>query len=34
MDSGQIVEKNDPFEFSDNPKVNRTQLFLSQILAQ
>ena len=33
MDAGQIVEENDPHEFFDNPQNERTQLFLSQILA-
>ena len=33
MDGGEVVEENDPHEFFDNPKVDRTQLFLSQILA-
>jgi len=33
MDSGEIVEQNDPVEFFDNPKNDRTKLFLSQILA-
>ncbi len=32
MDQGQIVEQNEPAEFFDNPKSERTQLFLSQIL--
>jgi len=32
MDAGQIVEENTPAEFFDNPKNERTQLFLSQIL--
>ncbi len=32
MDQGQIVEQNEPGEFFDNPKSERTQLFLSQIL--
>ncbi|WP_275116264.1 amino acid ABC transporter ATP-binding protein [Aliiroseovarius subalbicans] len=32
MDAGQIVEQNEPNEFFDNPKSERTQLFLSQIL--
>lgn len=32
MDAGQIVEENEPNEFFDNPKNERTQLFLSQIL--
>ena len=33
MDAGQIVEQNTPHEFFDNPQNERTQLFLSQILA-
>ena len=33
MDEGQIVEQNDPEEFFNNPKSERTKLFLSQILA-
>ncbi len=32
MDQGQIVEQNEPDEFFNNPKSERTQLFLSQIL--
>ncbi|HHN67712.1 MAG TPA: amino acid ABC transporter ATP-binding protein [Thermopetrobacter sp.] len=32
MDAGQIVEQNEPEEFFTNPKSERTQLFLSQIL--
>jgi ABC-type polar amino acid transport system ATPase subunit len=32
MDSGEIVEMNPPKEFFDNPKSERTKLFLSQIL--
>ncbi|SBS31079.1 Glutamine transport ATP-binding protein GlnQ [Marinomonas aquimarina] len=32
MDAGEIVEANTPHEFFDNPKHDRTQLFLSQIL--
>ena len=32
MDFGQIVEQNTPGEFFDNPKHDRTKLFLSQIL--
>ncbi len=32
MDEGQIVEQNEPEEFFDNPKSDRTKLFLSQIL--
>ncbi len=32
MDQGQIVEQNEPKEFFSNPKSERTQLFLSQIL--
>lgn len=33
MDGGEIIEENDPHEFFDNPQNERTQLFLSQILA-
>ncbi|MGQ3293420.1 MAG: amino acid ABC transporter ATP-binding protein, partial [Shinella sp.] len=32
MDQGQIVEENAPTEFFDNPRHERTKLFLSQIL--
>jgi len=32
MDQGQIVEQNTPREFFNNPKSDRTKLFLSQIL--
>jgi general L-amino acid transport system ATP-binding protein len=32
MDQGQIVEQNEPREFFQNPKSERTKLFLSQIL--
>ncbi|MEM6622201.1 MAG: amino acid ABC transporter ATP-binding protein [Pseudomonadota bacterium] len=32
MDAGQIVEQNEPEEFFQNPKSDRTKLFLSQIL--
>lgn len=32
MDSGEIVEENEPEEFFSNPQSERTQLFLSQIL--
>ncbi len=32
MDEGQIVEQNEPQEFFNNPRNERTQLFLSQIL--
>ena len=32
MDQGQIVEENEPAEFFNNPKSDRTKLFLSQIL--
>jgi len=34
MDEGQIVEQNEPEEFFNNPKSERTKLFLSQILGQ
>jgi len=33
MDEGQIVEQNEPEEFFNNPKSDRTKLFLSQILS-
>ncbi len=33
MDGGEIVEQNTPDAFFDNPQVDRTQLFLSQILS-
>ena len=33
MDQGQVVEENEPNEFFNNPQNERTQLFLSQILA-
>ncbi len=33
MDGGEIVEQNSPDVFFENPTVDRTQLFLSQILA-
>ena len=32
MDEGEIIEKNSPKEFFDNPQHDRTKLFLSQIL--
>ena len=32
MDGGEIIEENEPEEFFMNPKNERTQLFLSQIL--
>ena len=32
MDEGKIVEENEPHEFFNNPKSDRTKLFLSQIL--
>ena len=32
MDEGQIIEENSPKEFFNNPKSDRTKLFLSQIL--
>ena len=32
MDEGQIVEQNTPNEFFNNPRSDRTKLFLSQIL--
>ncbi|MEM7618908.1 MAG: amino acid ABC transporter ATP-binding protein [Pseudomonadota bacterium] len=33
MDAGEIVEQGEPNEFFNNPKSDRTQLFLSQILS-
>jgi len=33
MDEGQIIEQNEPEPFFNNPQSERTQLFLSQILA-
>ena len=33
MDRGEIVEQNPPHEFFNNPRHDRTKLFLSQILA-
>ena len=33
MDGGEIIEQNEPHQFFDNPQHERTQLFLSQILA-
>jgi general L-amino acid transport system ATP-binding protein len=33
MDFGEIIEQNEPEEFFNNPQHERTQLFLSQILA-
>ncbi len=32
MDEGQIIEQNSPDQFFDNPKSDRTKLFLSQII--
>ncbi|MCG8419238.1 MAG: amino acid ABC transporter ATP-binding protein [Proteobacteria bacterium] len=32
MDSGEIIEQNNPDQFFDNPQHDRTKLFLSQIL--
>jgi len=32
MDDGEIVEENDPANFFENPRQERTKLFLSQIL--
>ena len=32
MDFGEIIEQNDPHNFFENPKSDRTKLFLSQIL--
>ena len=33
MDGGEIIEQNEPDEFFNNPKSDRTKLFLSQILS-
>ncbi len=33
MDEGEIVEMNPPREFFDNPRSERTRLFLSQVLS-
>ena len=33
MDEGQIIEQNTPTEFFDNPRSERTKLFLGQILS-
>ena len=33
MDAGEIIEQNEPEEFSENPQNERTKLFLSQILS-
>ena len=33
MDGGEIIEQNEPEEFFNNPRSDRTKLFLSQILA-
>jgi len=32
MDEGQVIEQNEPNEFFNNPRSDRTKLFLSQIL--
>ena len=32
FDEGELVEQNTPAEFFDNPKRDRTKLFLEQIL--
>jgi general L-amino acid transport system ATP-binding protein len=32
MDYGEIIEENEPHEFFNNPRSERTKLFLSQIL--
>ncbi|MBF0203275.1 MAG: amino acid ABC transporter ATP-binding protein, partial [Desulfamplus sp.] len=32
MDSGMIIEENNPEDFFSNPQNERTKLFLSQIL--
>jgi len=34
MDEGEIIEENEPHEFFNNPRHDRTKLFLSQILTQ
>ena len=34
MDMGEIIEENEPNEFFNNPRNERTQLFLSQIIQQ
>ena len=33
MDEGEIIERNDPDRFFDNPEHERTKMFLSQILS-
>ena len=33
MDGGEIIEENPPAEFFNNPRSERTKLFLSQILS-
>ena len=33
MDAGEVVEENEPEEFFNSPKSERTKLFLSQILS-
>ena len=33
MDGGEIIEQNEPEEFFNNPKSERTKLFLSQVLS-
>ena len=33
MDAGEIIEQNEPNEFFNNPRHERTKLFLSQILS-
>ena len=33
MDAGEIIEDDEPNSFFDNPKSERTKLFLSQVLA-
>ena len=32
MDEGEVIERNTPSEFFNNPQNERTKLFLSQIL--
>ena len=33
MDEGEIVEQNSPEEFFNNPKSDRTKVFLDQVLS-
>ena len=32
MDRGEIIEENKPKEFFENPKYDRTRIFLDQII--